>query len=262
MPLRNDAERWGGLSIALHWLTFLLVLGMATVGLLMVQMEPSPLKVQVYALHKSFGLTVLGLTVLRLLWRASGRVPAPVPGTPAWQQRIASATHGALYALLLAVPLSGWWFNSAAGFPLRWFGLVKLPKLTGFDPAKLADSRFDVAIDVASADTRNQERDEMLRSAEFFGAKKTPQARFLAQRFRALGGNRYAADGVLSLHGISKPVALSFCWSGGATPVLAGEARLKRLDFNVGTGDWADTSELPNEVRVKTRLLLAPAPKK
>jgi cytochrome b561 len=141
MPLRNDAERWGGLSIALHWLTFLLVLGMATVGLLMVQMEPSPLKVQVYALHKSFGLTVLALTVLRLLWRASGRVPAPVPGTPAWQQRIASATHGALYALLLAVPLSGWWFNSAAGFPLRWFGLVKLPKLTGFDPAIKALAR-------------------------------------------------------------------------------------------------------------------------
>jgi cytochrome b561 len=141
MPLRNDAERWGGLSIALHWLTFLLVLGMATVGLLMVQMEPSPLKVQVYALHKSFGLTVLGLTVLRLLWRASGRVPAPVPGTPAWQQRIASATHGALYALLMEVPLSGWWFNSAAGFPLRWFGLVKLPKLTGFDPAIKALAR-------------------------------------------------------------------------------------------------------------------------
>jgi polyisoprenoid-binding protein YceI len=131
-----------------------------------------------------------------------------------------------------------------------------------FDPAKLADSRFDVAIDVASADTRNQERDEMLRSAEFFGAKKTPQARFLAQRFRALGGNRYAADGVLSLHGISKPVLLTFTWSGGAQPVLAGEARLKRLDFGVGSGDWADTEELPNEVKVKTRLLLAPAAKK
>jgi polyisoprenoid-binding protein YceI len=131
-----------------------------------------------------------------------------------------------------------------------------------FDPAKLADSRFDVAIDVASADTRNSERDEMLRSGEFFGARAQPQARFLASKFRALGGNRFVADGVLSLHGISKPVALSFTWSGGATPVLAGEARLKRLDFNVGTGDWADTSELPHEVRVKTRLLLAPAPKK
>ena len=131
--LRNDCERWGTLSIALHWLTFLLVLGMATAGLLMVEMDPSPLKVQVYALHKSFGLTVLALTAVRLLWRLGGGTPSPAPGTPGWQHRLASATHGALYALLLAVPLSGWWFNSAAGFPLRWFGLLKLPKLTSFD---------------------------------------------------------------------------------------------------------------------------------
>ena len=131
-----------------------------------------------------------------------------------------------------------------------------------FDPAKLADSRFDVAIDVASADTRNQERDELLRGVEFFGVKKTPQARFLASRFRALGGNRYAADGVLSLHGYSKPVSLVFTWVGGGKPVLTGEASLKRLDFGVGTGDWTDTEDLPNEVKVKTRLLLAPAAKK
>lgn len=129
-----------------------------------------------------------------------------------------------------------------------------------FDPTRLADSRFDVAIDVASADTRNQERDDMLRGADFFDAKKLPQARFVAGKFRALGGNRYAADGVLSLHGASKPVTLSFSWTPGARPVLAGEALLKRLDFAVGSGDWTDTELLPNEVKVKTRLLLAPKP--
>lgn len=142
MPIRNDSQRWGTLSIALHWLTFVLVLGMAIVGLVMTELANSPLKIQVYALHKSFGLTVLGLTVLRLLWRFGGRrVPAPVPGTPAWQHFIARLTHGALYLLLLAVPLSGWWFNSSAGFPLRWFGLVKLPALTAFDPELKALAR-------------------------------------------------------------------------------------------------------------------------
>lgn len=141
MPMRNNPEQWGAISIALHWLTFVLVLGMAIAGLLMVDMATSPLKVQVYGLHKSFGLTVLALTVLRLLWRLAGRAPEPVTATPAWQDAIARATHGALYALLLAVPLSGWWFNSAAGFPLRWFGLVKLPKLTGFDPELKAWAR-------------------------------------------------------------------------------------------------------------------------
>jgi len=135
MPIRNSRDQWGAISIALHWLTLLLIVGMATVGLSMVEMENGPAKIQVYALHKSFGLTVLGLTVLRLAWRLAVGTPRPVPGTPMWQDAIARMTHGAMYVLLLAVPISGWWFNSAAGFPLRWFGLVKLPKLTGFDPA-------------------------------------------------------------------------------------------------------------------------------
>lgn len=141
MPWRDDPEHWGHVSIALHWLTFALVLGMALVGLLMVEMPNGPLKLQVYSLHKSVGLTVLALTALRLLWRATTKVPVPVPATPLWQKRIAWATHNALYALLLAVPLSGWWFNSAAGFPLRWFGLVKLPKLTDFDVGTKALAR-------------------------------------------------------------------------------------------------------------------------
>ena len=88
-------------------------------------------------------------------------------------------------------------------------------------------------------------------------SRKTPQARYLATRFRALGGNRYVAEGTLSLNGASKPVALEFTWTPGAHTVLAGSTTLMRLDFGVGTGEWADTGLLPNEVRVKTRLLLA-----
>ena len=135
MAMRNSGERWGWISLGLHWLTFLLVLGLAAVGLLMTELPTGPFKVQVYALHKSTGLTVLGLTALRLLWRLYAGAPAPVVGTPRWQDAIAKAAHGALYALLVAIPLSGWWFNSAAGFPLRWFGLFSLPRLSGYDPA-------------------------------------------------------------------------------------------------------------------------------
>jgi len=127
-----------------------------------------------------------------------------------------------------------------------------------FDPKQLAASRFDVAIELASADTKNDERDDALRGTDFFNSAKMPQAHYLATRFRALGGNRYAADGTLTLNGISKPVVLEFSWTPGAQTVLAGSASVKRLDFKVGTGDWADTGDLPNEVKVKTRLLLAP----
>lgn len=127
-----------------------------------------------------------------------------------------------------------------------------------FDPAKLAESRFDVRIYLASANTKNEERDEVLRGEEFFNAGKVGEARFTASKFRALGGNKFAADGTLSLRGISKPVTLAFTWTPGAKPVLDGQATLKRLDFQVGTGDWADTAALPNEIKVRTRLVLSP----
>jgi len=171
---------------------------------------------------------------------------------------LASSAHGADY---VALP------ESTLGFSASFQGesfdgkFARFTPQIRFDPAKLATSRFDVRIQLASANTRNDERDQMLRSSEFFDIATQPEARFIATRFRALGGNRYAADGTLTLHGVSKPVALNFTWTAGAKTVLSGEATLKRLDFGVGTGDWADTELLPNEVRVKTRLALV-IPKK
>ena len=127
-----------------------------------------------------------------------------------------------------------------------------------FDPARLADARFEVSIDLASADTRNSERDDTLRTADFFDSARTPTARYVATAFKPLGNGRYRADGTLELRGIRKPVALVFTWKQNRGAVLSGEAVLNRLDFNVGTGDWADTALLPNAVKVKTLLVLAP----
>ena len=131
-------------------------------------------------------------------------------------------------------------------------------KLT-FDPASLATSKLDVTIPLAGAATGDKDRDENLRGSDFFNIAKFPQARYVASKLRALGGNRYAADGQLTLHGVSKPVTLTFTWTPGAAPVLAGQATVKRLDFGVGGGDWADTSIIPNEVAVSTKVVFAPA---
>ena len=132
-PLRTTTARtpskWGGVSMFFHWLIALLIIALAVVGLLMVGMENSPTKINVYQLHKSIGITVLALAALRLVWRLAHRAPAPVAGTPRWQHVVASATHAALYAMIFAMPISGWLFNSAANFPLKWFGLIKLPAL-------------------------------------------------------------------------------------------------------------------------------------
>lgn len=130
MSLKN-IERWGAVSQALHWTIVVLVLGLAIVGLTMDELPRTPKYFWVYTAHKSIGLTVLALMVLRLGWRLYAGAPPPVPGTPRWQAAIASLTHWALYALLFAMPLSGWLYDSASGLrPLRWFGLAEVPKLS------------------------------------------------------------------------------------------------------------------------------------
>lgn len=127
-----------------------------------------------------------------------------------------------------------------------------------FDPAQLAQSRFDVRIMLASANTKNTERDEMLLGSDFFNTAAQPEARYTASKFRALGNNRFIADGVLSLRGISKSVPLTFTWIPGTRLKLQGSARLQRLDFKVGIGDWDDVELIPNTVTVNTLLLLSP----
>jgi len=139
--------------------------------------------------------------------------------------------------------------GSFAGFTTR----------LSFDPAQLASAKLDVTIPLAGAKSGNADRDSTLQSADFFDVAKHAQARYTASKFRSLGGNRYAADGTLSLRGVSKPVTLNFTWTPGAKPVLAGKATVKRLDFGVGSGDWADTKAIPDEVAISTKVVLQPA---
>ena len=140
MTWKNTAEHWGPVSQALHWLVVLLVLMLAVVGLSLDSLPKTPKYFWVFTMHKSIGITVLVLVLLRIGWRLYAGAPAPVAGTPAWQARIASVTHFLLYALLLAMPLSGWLYDSASGLrPFRWFGLVLMPKLAAPGEA-LADN--------------------------------------------------------------------------------------------------------------------------
>ena len=129
-----------------------------------------------------------------------------------------------------------------------------------FDPANLAGAAFDVGIDVASADTRNEERDGALKEADFFDAASHPRARYVATEFVPVGTG-FEARGTLTLRGVTKPVTLVFTWTprnGGAT--LEGKATLDRTAFGVGGGDWADADTIAHEVKVATTLVLRPAP--
>lgn len=160
-------------------------------------------------------------------------------------------------------------YTQAAGSTLAFAGTTQGEAFSGrfpgfstrlsFDPQQLAGARLEVNIALASATTGNRDYDTELRGGAFFATGRFPQARYSATRFRSLGGNRYAADGTLRLRGISKPVTLNFSWAPGAQPVLTGQATVKRLDFGIGAGDWADPSLISNEISISTKVVLAPA---
>jgi cytochrome b561 len=132
MSLRSTETHWSLPSRALHWVTVLLLLVQVPLGAFMDDLPKGAQKVRVFALHKSIGLTILALVLLRVLWRLLDQRPAKVP-MPQWQSRASTTLQFMLYVLLFAVPLSGWAMNSAAGFPLQWFGLFNLPALTAAD---------------------------------------------------------------------------------------------------------------------------------
>ena len=136
MTLKNTADRWGPVSQAFHWIIVLLILVLAIVGLTMGELPKTPKYFWVYTAHKSTGLLVLALVIARLGWRWYAGKPEPVPGTPGWQERIATVTHWLLYALILLMPVSGWLYDSASGLrPFRWYGLFDVPKLSPPDEA-------------------------------------------------------------------------------------------------------------------------------
>jgi cytochrome b561 len=106
----------------------LMILGLLAVGFYMTSQKISPDVIKLYMTHKSVGLSVLTLAVLRLLWRISHPAPPP-PAMPRWQHLASQISHGVLYGLMFAMPISGWLMNSATGTPMKYFGFFKVPPL-------------------------------------------------------------------------------------------------------------------------------------
>ncbi|HWT15755.1 MAG TPA: cytochrome b [Patescibacteria group bacterium] len=133
MSARSDVTRWGSVAKFFHWTIALLVIGLLIGGLTMTDMKVSPDKFKLYALHKSVGITVLVLMLLRFAWRGIDPRPQDVAGMAPWVAFAAHAVHRLLYVALIAMPISGWVYNSASNFPLQWFGLVQLPAIVAPD---------------------------------------------------------------------------------------------------------------------------------
>jgi len=130
----SPSQRYTDTAIALHWLLAAALATSFAVGTFMSDLPASPLKLRLFNWHKWAGITILALSALRLLWRLTHRPPAEVP-MPAWQRVVAHALHRLLYALFFVVPLAGWAYTSAAGFPVVLFGVLPLPDFVPADRA-------------------------------------------------------------------------------------------------------------------------------
>jgi cytochrome b561 len=130
----TESSRYTLPAIAFHWVLALAIVASFGVGIYMADLPLSPQKLKLYNWHKWAGVTILALSALRLLWRLTHRPPADLP-MPGWQRAAAHATHVGLYLLFFAVPLVGWAYSSAAGFPIVWFGVLPLPDFVSPDKA-------------------------------------------------------------------------------------------------------------------------------
>ena len=137
LPVNQAAARYSPVASALHWVLGIALVAMFGFGLYMTDLPFSPQRLKLYNWHKWAGVTILFLSMLRLLWRLTHRPPAlpaaVVQKMPGWQMRAHSATHVALYGLFFVVPLIGWAYSSAAGFPVVLFGVLPLPDFVSPD---------------------------------------------------------------------------------------------------------------------------------
>lgn len=143
---KDSNSQYGSISKFLHWLIALTIIGLLIAGFIMTNMDKSPLKFEIYGIHKAVGITILALASLRIIWRLMHPKPALPDSYPKWQRITAAATHGLLYLLTIFIPLSGWIMSMAANHVPSWFGLfeLRLPIAPSKTLAKTANSSHEL----------------------------------------------------------------------------------------------------------------------
>lgn len=390
-------KQYSTVSKFLHWSVAGLIVAQYGLAKLAENAEHNDKILQQLALtanHKSIGITILLLALVRLVYRLRNAAPSLPSSMPKWQRTASKWSHFLLYSLLLALPISGWLMSSAKAYSVSWFNLIELPDLVApnktlaelltltheylgealfvialvhvlaalkhhlidkddvlnrmasksswlllvlvivfvmgffgrffnsvsvntampqteqiqalesldspaaipselplwqidyqqstikfigdqagasfegewqswlaeiqFDPQQLGQARFNVTIDTASGFSNDQERDETIRSSDFFDVTSFADAIYRADAF-SVTEDGYQSIGQLSMKAISAEVALKFnVVDEGAFKVLIGTAVLDRLRWNIGTGDWTDTTWVGQNVKVEVRVVAKP----
>ena len=135
MPSRKSPIRYSAVAKAFHWIIAALIVTQFTLAWMADDLPLGAHKLALLARHKSFGMTVLMLAILRLLWRLKNPPPALPPGMTPLERRLARVSHAAFYVLLFAMPMTGWLMSSAKNYSVSWFGLFTWPNLIGKNEA-------------------------------------------------------------------------------------------------------------------------------
>lgn len=132
MKLSNTEQHYGAAAIALHWLMATLIVALVAIGIYMVRLPDvgfNVKKITLILVHKEIGMLVLALAGARLIWRQLNPLPRLVNTVPEWQKVTAILVHLCFYALMVALPVTGWVMSSAAGIPVSFLGFFTLPDL-------------------------------------------------------------------------------------------------------------------------------------
>lgn len=129
MTYGTRTDHYPATSKLLHWLVAICVLTTAPVAITMTRLSEGPARDTLYNFHKSLGVLILVLMILRLINRLAVGAPVAEPGIERWQKTVSSVVHTSFYVLLLAMPIVGYIANSAYGAPTPFFGLFDLPPI-------------------------------------------------------------------------------------------------------------------------------------
>ncbi|MDD2845526.1 MAG: YceI family protein [Rhodoferax sp.] len=158
--------------------------------------------------------------------------------------------------------------QSSMAFEIKQMGVPvqghfkKFDAQINFDAAKLAASKVNFTVDIASTTLGAPEMDSELPKPTWFNTAKFPQAQFTSSAFKALGGGKYEVTGKLAIKGQSRDVTVPLSMTqAGAITTASGVLPIKRLAFKIGEGDWADTSMVADDVQVRFKLALSGIPK-
>lgn len=130
--MADSREKFSNLTVALHWIIGLTIIGLVAVGIYMVDLPRGEFRSMLYGWHKVIGTTVLMAAALRILWRWRQGMPKPAADYPEWQHKLANATHVALLLATIGLPLTGAIYSYSGGYPVPILGLFEIKSATKY----------------------------------------------------------------------------------------------------------------------------------